>query len=236
LATTEQATAKLSGLRGDRARAIAWLAAFNAVNAIEPRYREYAPAPPPVAAGPPALGRCGLAAAIYTALALETDADQALLLRRYRESLAAVKSAAERDAGATLGSRRRDAAACARRRPDRRVEPPPVTPGRGLSPRPRTRAMPRSDRIIGIAPFAVRSVTAFDPGRRGRGQRRRFARHRRGADARQQYRQHAQRRADGGGAVLELGEPSDSAAWSGRCSRRASSTRSTSSASSPSMR
>jgi hypothetical protein len=114
---------------------------------------------------PPALGRCGLAAAIYTALALETDADQALLLRRYRESLAAVKSAAERDAGATLGQQAALMLLLARAG-DRtgRVEPPPVTPGPGSSPRPRTRAMPRSIAIIGIAPFAVRSVTAFDPG------------------------------------------------------------------------
>jgi len=166
LATTEQATAKLSGLRGDRARAIAWLAAFNAVNAIEPRYREYAPAPPPVAAGtlrPSA--DAALAAAIYTALALETDADQALLLRRYRESLAAVKSAAERDAGATLGQQAALMLLLARAG-DRtgRVEPPPVTPGPGVFTTPSYARMPRSIAIIGIAPFAVRSVTAFDPG------------------------------------------------------------------------
>src|SRR6185295_592905 len=67
LATTEQVTAKVPGLRGDRARAIAWLAAFNALNAIEPRYREYAPAPAPMAAGGvrPA-AEAALAAAIYT--------------------------------------------------------------------------------------------------------------------------------------------------------------------------
>jgi hypothetical protein len=44
LTTTEQVTAKVPGLRGDRRGRSPGLAAFNALNAIEPRYREYAPA------------------------------------------------------------------------------------------------------------------------------------------------------------------------------------------------
>ena len=47
LGTVDQATSHIAGVRGDRARAIAWLAAFNALDAIDPRYRPYAPSPAP---------------------------------------------------------------------------------------------------------------------------------------------------------------------------------------------
>ena len=85
VSTVETATTKLPGARGDRARAIAWLAAFNALNTIEPRYRPYAPAPAATesdATAPAPMAT--LASALYTALAVEPEADQALLLRSYR--------------------------------------------------------------------------------------------------------------------------------------------------------
>ena len=166
LGTVDQATSHIAGVRGDRARAIAWLAAFNALDAIDPRYRPYAPSPVPVNAGAPApAADAALAAALYTALVVEPDADQALLVRRYRETLAGVKSAPEREAGAALGQQAALMLLVARSN-DRldRVEPKPVDAGPGVFTTPSYAKMPRSIAAAGLAPFGVRSVNAFDPG------------------------------------------------------------------------
>jgi hypothetical protein len=166
LSTVDQATTQVAGARGDRARTIAWLAAFNALNAIDPRYRAYTPSPPPISAGATApAADAALAAALYTVLIVEPDADQALLVRRYRETLAAVKSAPEREAGAALG-RQAALMLLVARSNDRleRVEPKAVDAGPGVFTTPSYAKMPRSIAIAGLAPFGVRSVTAFDPG------------------------------------------------------------------------
>lgn len=164
--TVDQATSRVPGIRGDRARTIAWVAAFNAVNAIEPRYREYAPAPPPVGtvAVRPAAD-AALAAALYTALVIEPESDHALLLRRYEESLAAVKAAPERDAGAALGQQAALMLLTARSS-DRlgRVEPAAATAGPGVFATPSYAKMPRSVASAALKPFGVRNVEAFDPG------------------------------------------------------------------------
>lgn len=165
LSTSEEATAKV-GARTDRARAIAWLAAFNALDAIDPRFQPYAPAPAPVPAGAlrPSTD-AALAAAIYTALVVEPDADQALLVRRYRETLASVKSAPEREAGIVLGQQAALMLLVVRSA-DRlfRVEPPARDAAAGVFVAPGYVKMPRSIAITGLMPFGVHSVQAFDPG------------------------------------------------------------------------
>jgi len=166
LSTVDEATAKVVGVRGDRARTIAWLAAFNALDAIDPRYRPYppAPAPLPADAGKPSRD-AALAAALYTALIVEPDADHAMLVRRYRETLATVKVAGERDAGAILGQQAA-LMLLASRSADRlgRVEPRASAAAAGVFVEATGAKMPRSIAIAGLAPFGVRSVSALDPG------------------------------------------------------------------------
>jgi hypothetical protein len=166
LSTVDQATSHVAGARGDRARAIAWLAAFNALDTIDPRYRPYPPSPAPVTAGAPTpAADAALAAALYTALIVEPDADQALLVRRYHETLAGVKSAAERESGAVLG-RQAALLLLVARSNDRldRVEAKAPDAGPGVFTTPSYAKMPRSIAAASLAPFGVRSVSAFDPG------------------------------------------------------------------------
>jgi hypothetical protein len=164
--TVDEATNKVTGARGDRARAIAWLAAFNALDAIEPRFRPYAPAPATVTPGgaAPAVD-AALATALYTALVVEPDADHALLVRRLRETLATVKNEAEREAGAGLGRQAATLLLLARAGDKLgRIEPEPREPKAGEFVAPAWVKMPRSITQSQLAPFGVRSVTAFDPG------------------------------------------------------------------------
>ena len=166
LSTVDEATTKVAGVRGDRARTIAWLAAFNALDAIDPRYRPYPPAPAALPADASKPSRdAALAAALYTALVVEPDADHALLVRRYRDTLAAVKVAGEREAGAILGQQAA-LMLLAVRSADRlgRVEPRAGVVAAGAFVEAPWSKMPRSIAIAGLAPFGVRSVTAFDPG------------------------------------------------------------------------
>ena len=165
-AAVDTAITKLPGARADRARAIAWIAAFNALNAIEPRYRPYAPAPPDVGAdGARPAPLAALAAALYTALSVEPEADQPLLLRQYRETMAAIKTAPERDAGVALGSRAA-LLLLAARATDRlgRVEAVLPEPGPGIYVKPADAKMGSSATLAALAPFGVRSVQALDPG------------------------------------------------------------------------
>ena len=166
ISTVDEATAKVSGLRGDRARTIAWLAAFNALDAIDPRYRPYPPAPAalPADAVKPARD-AALAAALYTALVVETDADHALLVRRYRDTLAGVKSASERDAGVTLG-RQAALMLLAARSSDRigRAEAAAREPAAGVFVDAAQGKTPRAIAVLKLAPFGVRSLATFDPG------------------------------------------------------------------------
>jgi hypothetical protein len=141
-AAVDTATAKLPGARGDRARAIAWLAAFNALNAIDPRYRPYEPAPAAITPGGAAPApTAALAAALYTALAVE------------------------RDAGVTLGSRAA-VLLLAARAGDRlgRVDSVLKEPGPGIYVKPGYAKQGTSVTLAGLAPFGVRSALAFDPG------------------------------------------------------------------------
>jgi hypothetical protein len=166
IATVDQATAKVPGIRGDRARAIAWLAAFNALDAIEPRFRPYPPAPAPLTTDAPRPSPdVAFAAAIYTALVGEPDAEHALLVRRYRESLSAVKSTSEREAGAILGQQAALMLLAARSN-DRleRVEAPARAAAAGVFVVPPDVKTSRSIHGGRLAPFAIRSLAEFDPG------------------------------------------------------------------------
>ena len=167
--TVDEITTKMPGLRAERARVIAWLAAFNALNAITPRYRSYAPAPPALPASaadqPAASVPAALAAALYTVLIAEPDADHPLLLRKYREALMAVTAAPEREAGVAVGQRAALLLMQARSG-DRlgRAEPPPALPGPGVFAPDASAKMQRSVAALRLAPFGVKSVAAFDPG------------------------------------------------------------------------
>ncbi|HEV7577156.1 MAG TPA: vanadium-dependent haloperoxidase [Caldimonas sp.] len=166
LTTVDEATVKVTGLRGERARTIAWLAAFNALDAIDPRYRPYPPAPAPLPADVAKPSRdAALAAALYTALVVEADADHALLVRRYRDTLAAVKAAGERDAGAILGQQAA-LMLLAARSTDRlgRIEPQARPAAPGVFVEAAWAKTPRSVAAASLAPFGVRSPLAFDPG------------------------------------------------------------------------
>lgn len=166
ISTVDEATAKVPGVRADRAKAIAWLAAFNALDAIEPRFRPYPPAPPPWPDGalrPSA--DAALAAAVFTALIVEPEADQALLVRRQRDALAAVRAPAEREAGAMLG-RQAALMLLAARSNDRleRVDAPPREAAAGVFVAPAGIKQVRSIHVARLAPFAIRSLADFDPG------------------------------------------------------------------------
>ena len=166
LSNVDDTLSRVQGVRGDRARAIAWLAAFNALDAIEPRYRPYAPAPQPVGSGAPVpAADAAMAAALYTALVVEPDVDHGQLVRRYRDSLAAVKSAPEREAGAALG-RQAALMLLVARSNDRvdRAEPKAVDAGPGVFVMPSYAKMPRSIAAASLTPFGIRSVGALDPG------------------------------------------------------------------------
>jgi len=166
IATVDEATANVPGLRADRARAIAWLAAFNALNAIEPRFRPYPPAPPTRPAdAPKPSADAAIAAAIYTALAVEPDADHALLARRQREAFAAVKSRSEREDGAILG-RQAALMLLAARSADRleREEAPSRDAAVGVYVSPRDAKSARSIQAMRLQPFGIRSIAALDPG------------------------------------------------------------------------
>jgi hypothetical protein len=96
---------------------------------------------------------------------VEPDADHALLVRRYRETLAGVKSAPERDAGAMLGQQAA-LMLMAARSADRlaRVDAPAREPAAGIFVAPPYAKMPRSITAVALAPFGIRSAQAFDPG------------------------------------------------------------------------
>ncbi len=169
LTTVNEAASKIQGLRSDRARTIAWLAAFNALNTIEPRYRAYEPAPrppEPTASSVRPSSAAALGAALYTALIVEPDVDQALLARRYRETLSSVSAAPEREAGVALG-RQAAMLLLASRMNDRfgRIEAVLAPPAPGVFVTPGYAKMPYSTAITRLAPFGVRAPSAFDPGR-----------------------------------------------------------------------
>lgn len=171
LTTVNEAASKIQGLRSDRARTIAWLAAFNALNTIDPRYRAYEPAPKPPEPPEPTASSvrpssaAALAAALYTALIVEPDVDQALLARRYRETLASVSAAPEREAGVALG-RQAAMLLLASRMNDRygRIEAMLVPPAPGVFVTPGYAKMPYSTTVTRLAPFGVRAPAGFDPG------------------------------------------------------------------------
>ena len=164
--TLDESTSKVPGVRNLRLQAIAWLAAFNALDAIDPRFRSYAPAPAPLLAGGASPApEAALAAAIYTVAAIEPEADLVALRSRYRDALASVKNPAERDAGVALGQQAALLLLNARSG-DKvgRTEPPALETGPGKFVQPAAVKVPRSITLARLAPFGLRSPLAFDPG------------------------------------------------------------------------
>jgi hypothetical protein len=106
-----------------------------------------------------------LAAALYTVLSTEPEADHALLLRSYRETIAGVSAAPERDAGAALGARAALLLLAARSTDSlARVEPAWREAGPGVYVKPDDAKMGWSATLAGLTPFGVASMAALDPG------------------------------------------------------------------------
>ncbi|MDM4767952.1 vanadium-dependent haloperoxidase [Pelomonas sp. SE-A7] len=100
-----QATASIEMLpasRQPRASAMVDLAVFNALNAIEPRYRGYGP---PLEASPQALPEAAVAAAVWGVLSNEPQAEHSRLARAYQDAIARLPEGAARQAGIALGLR-----------------------------------------------------------------------------------------------------------------------------------
>lgn len=161
--TAEEVTEKIGARHiGGRLQVIAHLAAFNALNAIEPRYESYAPSPKPV---PGASAEAAIASAMFTVLATEPDVDHAALKKAYKDQLDKVKDAAAKAAGIVLG-RHAALLLLEARAPDRleRIEAAAheAAPGKFvIPPESKTRA---SVTMARMKPFAVSSIAAFDPG------------------------------------------------------------------------
>ena len=98
-------------------------------------------------------------------LAVEPDVDQPLLARRYRETLAGIAAAPERDAGVALG-RHAALLLLAARAGDTlgRIEGLLRTPGPGVYVMPAYAKTPYSITLTRLAPFGVSSPRSFDPG------------------------------------------------------------------------
>ena len=88
--------------RQSRAGVLVDLAMFNALNAIEPRYRSYGPTLEP---SPQALPEAAVAAAVWGVLSAEPQANHAKLGRSYSEAIAKLPEGAARNAGVALGQR-----------------------------------------------------------------------------------------------------------------------------------
>lgn len=161
--TAEEVTEKIPARHiGGRIQVIAHLAAFNALNAIEPKYQSYAPAPKPV---PGASPEAAIAAAMFTALSTQPDADHDVLKKAYKEQLDKVKDANAKAAGVRLGQHA--ALLLLEARAHDRLEridaaTHEAAPGKFvIPPESKTRAPVTMARM---KPFGVASIAGFDPG------------------------------------------------------------------------
>lgn len=161
--TAEEVAEKISARHaGGRIQVIAHLAAFNALNAIEPRYQSYAPAPKPV---PGASPDAAIAAAMFTSLSTQPDADHEVLKKAYKDRLDKVKDVNAKAAGVVLGQHA--ALLLLEARAQDRLEridaaTHEAAPGKFvLPPESKTRA---SVTMARLKPFGIASITRFDPG------------------------------------------------------------------------
>ena len=161
-ATAQEVLKPAQGLRRSRAGLLADLAVFNALNAIEPRYRSYGPE---LQAQPDASPEAAVAAATWGVLSAEPLLDHTRLARSYNEAIAKLPEGPARNAGVSLGLRAA-ATLLALRAGDSfdRVEAPALAAAPGVHQPIPGRKMPNRLPKEPLRPFAVASIEPFDPG------------------------------------------------------------------------
>ncbi len=145
-----------------RAQVLLDLAAFNALNAIAPRYQFYGPALEPA---PEASPDAALAAAVQTVVANVPGADGAMLDKIYQEQLKKVMDGPAKSKGILLG--KRAALALLAMRVDdtfARVEQTKRELAPGVYELTPDQKMTSSIAAIKIRPYGLAKLEAFDPG------------------------------------------------------------------------
>lgn len=160
-----QATATIETLpapRQARAGVLVDLAVFNALNAIEPRYRGYGT---PLEASPQALPEAAVAAAVWGVLSAEPQAEHGNLARAYSDAIARLPEGAPRQAGIALGLRAAQALLSLRANDSfERIDGPKPAAAAGVfQPVAGRRSGFRVDKQP-LAPFGVARLEAFEPG------------------------------------------------------------------------
>jgi hypothetical protein len=157
-----KALAKVQIAARFRADALSRLAVFNALNAIEPRYRFYGPAIDPE---PEALRDVAVATAAWVVLGSELGSDRTLLDDAYREALGKAADGPAKNKGIALGKRAAYAAMMMRANdvyPVFRSDKQPAAGVYALTPE--YKPEEPGPFIVGSPPMAVQSVDAYDPG------------------------------------------------------------------------
>ena len=145
-----------------RAQVMSDLAAFNALNAITPRYRAYGAAQETVADASP---EAALASAMQTIFVNVPGADTALLDKTYREQIAKVTDATARNKGVLLGKRAALAIIAMRIEDDfSRVEQAKREPAAGVFELTPDRKITSSIALTRTRPFALAKTADYDPG------------------------------------------------------------------------
>lgn len=160
-----QATATIETLptpRQPRAGVMVDLAVFNALNAIEPRYRGYGP---PLEASPQALPEAAVAAAVWGVLSAEPQAEHGKLARAYTDAIARLPEGAARQAGIALGLRAAQAVLSLRAGDgfERTEGPKPAAAAGVFQPPAGRRSGFRIDKHP-LPPFGIARLEAFEPG------------------------------------------------------------------------
>lgn len=160
-----QATATIETLpapRQARAGVLVDLAVFNALNAIEPRYRTYGP---PLDASPQALPEAAVASAVWGVLSAEPQAEHTKLARAYADAIAQLPEGPARQAGIALGLRSAQALLSLRAGDSfERIDGPKPAAAAGVfQPAAGRRSGFKVDKLP-LPPFGVARIDAFEPG------------------------------------------------------------------------
>jgi hypothetical protein len=160
--TGNTALANAPGAQSNLAKILARLAIFNALNAITPQYKSYAPAPE---TDPGASPEAAVAMAAWTVLASVPFADRAVLDERLRSVLDRVAEGPAKATGITLG--KRAALALLAARVDDNFNPLAPTaraPAPGIFELTPGHKRPSSVHMKRLRPFAIRSLDICEPG------------------------------------------------------------------------
>lgn len=145
-----------------RAQVMSDLAAFNALNAITPRYRAYGAALETVADASP---EAALASAMQTIFTNVPGADTTLLDKTFREQIAKATDAAARSKGVLLGKRAALAVIAMRIEDDfSRIEQARREPAAGVFELTPDRKMTSSIALTRTRPYALAKLGDYDPG------------------------------------------------------------------------